>query len=109
MPTERPPLLGEVVPTFAAINCYAFTKYPVHLQLPATFIDCTSEIIDEDIKYAATNGHLAQELAMNGTMHMFADNDASAKVGFIFILDVDITRFSPFHMPVRRKETTRKI
>jgi hypothetical protein len=72
------------------------------------FTECTSETIDEDTKYAAANGHLAQDMAMKGTMSVFAANDESPKVSSIFILSVNITRLSPFHISARRKDTTRK-
>jgi hypothetical protein len=72
------------------------------------FTDCTSGITEEDTKYAAENGHLAQDMALNGTMHMFAANDVSPKVSSIFILVVGITRLSPFHVSVRRKDRIRK-
>jgi hypothetical protein len=72
------------------------------------FIDCTSEITDEDTKYAAANGHLAQDVALNGTMHMFAANGASPKASSISILVVIITRLSLFHISARRKHRIRK-
>jgi hypothetical protein len=72
------------------------------------FIDCTSGTTDEDTKYAAANGHLAQDMALNGNMHLFAANDESPKVSSIFIFVVDITRLSPFYISVRRKERLRK-
>lgn len=72
------------------------------------FTECTSEITDEDTKYATANGHLAQDMALNGSMHMFAPNGASPKVSSIFILVVHITRLSPFHILARRKDRVKK-
>lgn len=55
------------------------------------FSECTSGITDEDTKYATANGHLAQDMALNGSVHMFAANGTSPKWLFYkgeFNLDV---------------------
>lgn len=82
-----------MIATMMAVTILAVMSLPqvYSASVSVKFTDCTSGIIDEDTKYAATNGHLAQDMAMNGTMHMFAANDESPKWLFYkgeFNLDV---------------------
>jgi hypothetical protein len=83
---------GAYVEHINLTSVCVFIQCLASAQLPITFIDCTGGIIDADTKYVEANGHLAGEIASNGTMQVFVDNDTPAKV----IIGVDIT--TPFQL-----------
>lgn len=49
------------------------------IEISVKIIDCTSGLIDRNKNFAATNGHLKADIAMNGTTHLYQNNDSSEK------------------------------
>jgi hypothetical protein len=60
------------------------------LQITVRIIECTPELIERNRNFVATQGLHAADITLNGTMHLYKNNDASEEVRFILIIGKNI-------------------
>nr|AGM32218.1 hypothetical protein [Coptotermes formosanus] len=63
----------------ATVTVMMLLPEALSFEISVTVIDCTSELFQRNKDFAATNGSLRADIAMNGTTHIYENSNSKEK------------------------------